>query len=433
MGISNFEASLYGNTMQEFRSFPSLVKTRRPFPVQGIFVVALLLCTALAGCATQAEKDQHGLSRSDRAQLMNHIENIVGTADDGRSPGSATSISAINYCDKKLQEYGFKTYRQEFVWGDTKYNGPIKPNRNVFIPKDYKSLACTNIVAVKEGSDPKLKSQYIALISHIDGQGSGVSSELKPKAAAVAGVEDPSADVPRVLTGANDNASAVAAYLHIASRLQNVKLKRSLLILITDAEEIDVDPRREVMGLGSRVYIRHPVVPKEQGTAVPLPLDKIEVMLNCELLGNESQTIITIGNNYISLELDEIVRRTAQKSGIVLDTSLNTKEYAEKTGTHWNASDHSHFARLGIPCVEISAMDATSSAKRFYHTPDDSLENIHPGAFLENTRFIGELVLALDGRDTLLRHDRDWRVAKDPTEHPFYKDTGLKRVPRRKP
>jgi len=158
-------------------------------------VAGLLLAGAypsLAGDPVMAEQ----------AQLMTHLKHIVGTADDGRSPGSPTSIKAINYSDAKLKEYGFKTYRQDFVWGDTTKLGPVNPNHSIFIPADYKTRKCTNIIALKAGEDPKFKDHFIVLIAHTDGQGKGVASELVPSAAIVAGAKDPKSATPLLLTGA---------------------------------------------------------------------------------------------------------------------------------------------------------------------------------------------------------------------------------------
>ena len=381
--------------------------------------VLLVLVTMLLGCA--------GQERQEQALLMDHLQNIVGAADDGRGPGSPTSLQAIEYCDRKLREFGFLTHRQHFVWGDEEKLGPVVPNRAAFVPEDYKSITCTNLIAIKEGTHPTLKEHFIVLVAHIDGQGSGVAAQLVAGAARKAGVSDPQSTQRIVLTGANDNASSVASFLHIASRLQRVQLQRSVLILLVDAEEVDEDPRLESMGLGSRYFVRHPVIPARTGGTMPLSLDKIEVLLNCELLGNKSARLITIGNDFISTELGQVVSSTARRMERVIDVSHNTRAYAESLQNHWRASDHTHFARLGIPCVEISAIDAAHE-REYYHTPKDTLEAIDAAELWRNTQFVETLLLDLDRRDALLVHDRDWGVVDNPTEHPFYRGTGLKRV-----
>lgn len=102
-------------------------------------------------------------------------------------------------------------------------------------------LTSPNLVAKIEGSDPKLRSEYVAISAHLDHLGVG---------------EPINGD--RIYNGAMDDASGVAAVLDIAGQLKNQKLKRSVLVLVVTAEEKGL--------LGSRYYSRRPTVPK--GTIV---------------------------------------------------------------------------------------------------------------------------------------------------------------------
>jgi len=110
-----------------------------------------------------------------------------------------------------------------------------------------------NIVAKLEGSDPKLKSEYVAVSAHLDHL--GIGAPIKGDS---------------IYNGAMDDASGVATVLDIAHRLkQGPPLKRSVLFLLFTAEEKGL--------LGSTYYAKKPTVPKSAIVAdlnfdMPLPL-----------------------------------------------------------------------------------------------------------------------------------------------------------------
>ena len=114
-------------------------------------------------------------------------------------------------------------------------------------------LSSPNIAARLEGSDPKLKSEYVAISAHLDHLGIG---------AAVKG--------DKIYNGAMDDASGVATVLDIAHRLKTGPApRRSILFLFFTAEEKGM--------LGSSYYARHPTVDKTSIVAdlnfdMPLPL-----------------------------------------------------------------------------------------------------------------------------------------------------------------
>jgi len=117
----------------------------------------------------------------------------------------------------------------------------------------YSHLTSPNIAAKLEGSDPRLKAEYVAVSAHLDHLGIG---------APING--------DRIYNGAMDDASGVATVLDIAHRLkQGPPPRRSILFLFFTAEEKGL--------LGSNYYARRPTVPKASLVAdlnfdMPLPL-----------------------------------------------------------------------------------------------------------------------------------------------------------------
>ena len=95
-----------------------------------------------------------------------------------------------------------------------------------------------NTVALREGSDPKLKNEYIVMSAHLDHL--GVGRPINGDA---------------IYNGAMDDASGVASIIDIANMLhdQNVRTKRSVLFIAVTGEESGE--------LGSRYFASHPTVP----------------------------------------------------------------------------------------------------------------------------------------------------------------------------
>jgi Zn-dependent M28 family amino/carboxypeptidase len=117
----------------------------------------------------------------------------------------------------------------------------------------YETVSSPNLIARLDGSDPKLKHEFVALSAHLDHLGVGAPINGDP-----------------VYHGAMDDASGVASVLDMAGRLKaGPRPKRSMLFVIVTAEEKGL--------LGSHYFARRPTVPKGSVVAdlnldMPLPL-----------------------------------------------------------------------------------------------------------------------------------------------------------------
>jgi hypothetical protein len=133
-----------------------------------------------------------------------------------------------------------------------------------------------NVVGLRPGSDPKLKSEYVILSAHLDhlGVGQPVNGDA-------------------VFNGAMDDASGIASLIEIAQSLKagNVKTKRSIVFLAVTGEE-----KGE---LGSHFFAERPTVPGRivadlnMDMFLPLfPLHYLEVQgLNESTLGNDIRAV----------------------------------------------------------------------------------------------------------------------------------------------
>src|SRR5207247_1731708 len=119
--------------------------------------------------------------------------------------------------------------------------------------KDRTVVQTRNVAGVLEGSDPKLKDEYVLVTGHYDHVGQ---------------------KGPFIYHGADDNASACAAVIAVAEafRAAGPPPKRSLMFLIFEAEEDGL--------LGAFHYIANPIVPLANTVAV----------INSDLLGRDEDT-----------------------------------------------------------------------------------------------------------------------------------------------
>lgn len=207
-----------------------------------------------------------------------------------------------------------------------------------------------NVVAIWEGSDGKLKNEYVALGAHYDHVGIGV---------AVAG--------DSIYNGADDDGSGTAALLAIAEAWsQGPRPRRSLLLVWHTGEE---------QGLwGSRYFVDHPVI----------PLDRIVAHLNLDMVGRSRKPgdaqpggeqltgpdeIYVIGSKMMSTHLGELSERVNQS---FLQLAFNYK-YDDPLDPNrfFFRSDHYHYARKGIPIIFYF-----NGVHEDYHKPSDHIDKI---------------------------------------------------------
>jgi hypothetical protein len=221
------------------------------------------------------------------------------------------------------------------------------------IASSTETIPTQNVVAVWEGSDPTLKSEYVALGSHYDHVGSGCGP---------ANVED------TICNGADDDGSGTTAMLAMAEALAKAptRPKRSILFVWHCGEE---------KGLwGSRYFVEHPTV----------PLNSIVAQLNMDMIGrskaegdtntrNKDLTgpagIYVIGSTMMSTELGEIVN-TVNKS--YLNLAFDTRyDDPKDPNRFFYRSDHINYARKGIPIIFFF-----DGVHEDYHRKSDTADKI---------------------------------------------------------
>ncbi len=197
--------------------------------------------------------------------------------------------------------------------------------------------AVPNVVARLEGSDPKLKDEYVVIGSHLDHLGiqNGV-----------------------VHLGADDNGSGSTAVLSIAKAysMNPVRPKRSLLFLWFAAEEIGL--------VGSDHYTKNPT----------LPLEGMTCMFNMDMVGrNEETRKETAEENEGSIHLVGSQKGETDLHNLILEANQHVGFRFELDEERvWNRSDQIHFYDEGVPVAFLFG-----GFHPDYHQPSDQPDKIN--------------------------------------------------------
>ena len=211
-----------------------------------------------------------------------------------------------------------------------------------------------NVIAMIEGSDPKLKEEYVIITAHYDH----------------IGVQKTKENVDSIFNGARDNAIGTVALLEVSKVLAKIKPKRSVILAAVTSEEKG--------RLGSQWYTEHPVV----------PLSKHVLSINCDGVGYNDKSIITS----ISLgrtSTDETIVRAAKAFGLNVGGDPDPKE------NFFERSDQVSFATKGVVAIKLqpglARMD--EEIKKYYHRQADEVSTLD---FNYLTKFYKTFVYAVE-------------------------------------
>jgi hypothetical protein len=211
-----------------------------------------------------------------------------------------------------------------------------------------------NVLAALEGSDPKLKDEWVIVSCHQDHNG---------------------ADGDQVYNGADDNGSGVVGMIEIAEAYalaaqDGHRPKRSILFAAFNSEERGL--------LGSWAFVERP----------PVPLDRIVAVLNMDMVGRDEEVpegggprfrglpVQSAESNHNAVNLLGYSRcasltRTIERANTAI--GLNLKEVLDNNASNLlRRSDQWPFLQKGVP-----AMFFHTGLHPDYHTSGDRPERIN--------------------------------------------------------
>ncbi|MBI4661467.1 MAG: M20/M25/M40 family metallo-hydrolase [Verrucomicrobia bacterium] len=193
---------------------------------------------------------------------------------------------------------------------------PLATKATFQIRTSMRDVASRNVVAVIEGSDPKLKHEYIVYTAHWDHLG-----------------RNPKLEGDQIFNGALDNASGTAGLLELAEAFTKLKPapKRSILFLFVTAEEKGL--------LGAKFYAKRPLYPLAK-TLANLNIDGVNVW-------GRTRDINVVG--YGGTTLEDLLQDFAKAQGRAVAPD------SEPEKGRYYRSDHFEFAKLGVPGLYLKS------------------------------------------------------------------------------
>jgi hypothetical protein len=213
----------------------------------------------------------------------------------------------------------------------------------------YKDILSYNVIGKVEGTDAKLKNEYVVHSAHLDHLG----------------IDRP-VEGDSIYNGAHDNASGTASVLSIAKIYSQIKAKpkHSILFVLMTGEEMG--------DLGSGYFAEHPTVPAKSIVAdvnTDMPTI-IAPLLSITALGAEHSSLAT--------QVDQ----AAGYLGIEVQPDPEPKQ------VRFVRSDQYSFVLAGIPALHVKYGTKTADGKnnlnefvatwraKYYHKPQDDINGI---------------------------------------------------------
>jgi Zn-dependent M28 family amino/carboxypeptidase len=211
-----------------------------------------------------------------------------------------------------------------------------------------------NVVALLEGSDPKLKDEWVLVTAHFDHNG---------------------ADGTQIFNGADDNGSGLVALLEIADAYalaaqQGQRPRRSVLFAAWNSEERGL--------LGAWAYTEQPLA----------PLASIAAVLNMDMIGRNEEVPVGGGGRFNGLEVQtaESNNNAVNVFGFARAPELSAaidkanagiglelkKRYDNNPSNLLRRSDHWPFLQRGVPALGFGL-----GLHPDYHTVYDRPEKIN--------------------------------------------------------
>jgi Zn-dependent M28 family amino/carboxypeptidase len=225
-----------------------------------------------------------------------------------------------------------------------------------------------NVVALLEGSDPRLKNEWVIVSAHYDHNG---------------------ADGAQIFNGADDNGSGVVALIEIAEAYalaarDGHRPRRSILFASWNSEERGL--------LGAWAYTEQPLA----------PLNTIAAVLNMDMIGRNEEIPIGGGGRFTGLDVQTAesnsnalnlmafskvpdITAAVERANGAIGLELK-KRYDNNSSNLLRRSDQWPFLQRGVP-----AMGFITGLHPDYHTQYDRPEKINYVKMEKITRLVHQV------------------------------------------
>jgi hypothetical protein len=194
-----------------------------------------------------------------------------------------------------------------------------------------------NVVGIVEGTDAKLKNEYIIVTAHYDHIGIGKAKDGNDS----------------IFNGARDNAVGATALMQTAKYLKSNPPKRSVILIALTSEEKGL--------LGSKWYTENPL----------LPLAQTVLSINCDGVGYNDKTILT-SISWGRTSTDPLITKAAKAYGLGVGGDPDPKE------GFFERSDQVSFASKGVVAIKLqpglARMD--DEIRKYYHRQADEVSSL---------------------------------------------------------
>lgn len=270
------------------------------------------------------------LELADEQQLPREVPPFVSVSD-------AAAEKLFNGSGTTYAEAFERANRGEHV------SRPLKPAAKIRIKFREAKVTGSNVAAVLEGADPKLKEEAVVYTAHYDAWGAGADG--------------------RVFHGAADNALGVAEMLAVAEAFTKsaTKPRRSILFLAVTGEEYGL--------YGAEHWAKNPT----------WKIKQVAADFNFDGMGTEIHGPLkkAVGFGAEHSDLGAVLRAAAAASGVEIVPDPMPEERA------FVRSDHYAFVKRGVPALMLlGAPDVTQEKlvglikeyqQKAYHLPGDTV------------------------------------------------------------
>lgn len=250
--------------------------------------------------------------------LKFQLEYLASDELEGRDTGSEGIEKAAQFIEKHFQKKGLKPFYASY--------------RDSFMAKDMHAY---NLIGMVEGTDAKLKNEYVIIGAHYDH----------------VGITKKKVEGDSIVNGANDNATGSVGVLQLAYHFVENPTKRSLLFVLFTAEEIGL--------LGSKNLAKRMKAEKTP----------VQSVFNIEMIGvplGESHAYDAYFTGYDKSNFGELFN-SGEDSPI-----LGLYEQAEQMQLFKRSDNWPFYQELNIPAHTVCTFDFTNYD--YYHHPKDEAQ-----------------------------------------------------------